>query len=72
MHDYNFYMQRESIPVVKSAAELEKLRAQGAQGYLLVNERYVAEVGNDAIELATSQRSGERRWYLVPMKQQNR
>lgn len=72
-HDYNFYMARETIPVIKSAAELTALRLQAADGYLLVNDRYLREVGDGRREeVVIGRRAARRRWYLMPLKQPSR
>jgi 4-amino-4-deoxy-L-arabinose transferase-like glycosyltransferase len=39
MHDFNYYAEREVIPIIKSSGELEKLLRDGSAGYILVKER---------------------------------
>ena len=39
MNDFNYYTEREVIPVVKSTGEFERLVLQGASGYILIKDR---------------------------------
>jgi 4-amino-4-deoxy-L-arabinose transferase-like glycosyltransferase len=68
MNDYNFYMEREVIPVIKSQAELQKLLLKEQGGYLLIKGRDLARtrlVNRSRIIL--QQGSEGRAWYLIAL-----
>ena len=65
MSDFNYYAQREKIPVVGSKVELTKLREANAQLYLLIKDKDLNDVGpRQNYDIVTEQRVGERKWYL--------
>ncbi|MGH7823657.1 MAG: ArnT family glycosyltransferase [Candidatus Binatia bacterium] len=39
MNDFNYYTEREVIPIIKSKSQVEELLSEGSTGYLLVKER---------------------------------
>jgi 4-amino-4-deoxy-L-arabinose transferase-like glycosyltransferase len=39
MNDFNYYTEREAIPVIPSAAALDALLARGQSGYILIKDR---------------------------------
>jgi len=66
MSDFNYYAQREKIPVIGSTVELAKLREVNAQWYLLINDKDLNDVGpRQNYDIVTEQRVGERKWYLL-------
>ena len=46
MHDFNFYAQREKIPVLTSATQIESLRLGREKSYLLIKERDMRRLPN--------------------------
>jgi 4-amino-4-deoxy-L-arabinose transferase-like glycosyltransferase len=70
MHDYNFYLERESIPVIPSAAELKKLRNANAPGYLLIKQKDLREAALEPQDEMLLNRGApaSRAWYLVPLR----
>jgi hypothetical protein len=66
MSDFNYYAQREKIPVVGSKVELAKLREANAQLYLPIEDKDLNDVGpRQNYDIVTEQRVGERKWYLL-------
>jgi len=66
MNDFNFYMEREVIPVLSSKAELEDMVAQMKTAYILIRERDFKklEIEEKAAILAEG-RVGDKNWHLV-------
>lgn len=70
MHDYNFYLGREVLPVVAAGAELAKLRAQNPSGYMLIKAKDVGDLGTEIKDIINvDRRAGGRSWHLVPLEQ---
>jgi hypothetical protein len=68
MNDYNFYMERAVIPVIKSHAELEKLMSKEQTGYLLIKERDLARTRLiDKSRIILERGSEGRAWYLITL-----
>lgn len=67
MNDFNFYTEREVIPIVPSAAEAKKISAEGRRGYMLVRERDFERLGLDAAGAVATGQVGGKRWYLVAL-----
>lgn len=64
MHDYNYYAERASIPVITQATDIEPLR-----GYLLIKEKDLIEVGaRTDNKIPLDKRASGRGWYLLPLK----
>jgi hypothetical protein len=66
MHDFNFYTQRERIPVLTSAAEIESLRAGAEKSYVLIKDRdwrRLPEFPRESIIASTS--LGSATWNLI-------
>jgi 4-amino-4-deoxy-L-arabinose transferase-like glycosyltransferase len=64
-NDFNYYSERELIPVLTSPAQVEKLRARPENGYLLIKDRDLRELPampEDWIMASAS--NGSRTWYL--------
>jgi 4-amino-4-deoxy-L-arabinose transferase-like glycosyltransferase len=68
MNDYNFYMERTVISVVRSLAELQKLLVQEQPAYMLIKQKDL-----DGSQLITGDRiilqegTGERAWCLIAL-----
>jgi 4-amino-4-deoxy-L-arabinose transferase-like glycosyltransferase len=70
MNDFNFYTDREKIPVLSSPGEVEKAREQPAAGYLLIKERdlkLLSELGRERVVARDS--VGSETWNLITLKQ---
>jgi 4-amino-4-deoxy-L-arabinose transferase-like glycosyltransferase len=68
MNDFNFYGEREIIPVVSSPSELQKLAAQGQVSYLLINGKDMPQASFLANEtILARQAADERSWYLFAL-----
>jgi hypothetical protein len=66
MSDFNYYAQREKIPVIGSMVELAKLMEANAQWFLLINDKDLNDVGSrQNYDIVTEQQVGERKWYLL-------
>jgi 4-amino-4-deoxy-L-arabinose transferase-like glycosyltransferase len=71
MHDFNFYTQREKIPVLASAAQVDSLRAGPEKSYLLIKQRDLSRLPDfppQSIIASTS--LGSTTWNLVEIKMQ--
>jgi hypothetical protein len=69
MHDFNFYTQREKIPVLTSATQIESLRAGPEKSYLLIKDRDIrrlADPPDEGIIAATT--IGGTTWNLVDLR----
>jgi 4-amino-4-deoxy-L-arabinose transferase-like glycosyltransferase len=65
MHDFNFYLERETIPVIASPAELRELVARTPDSYLLIRERDLKRLEPlPAVPVARGAIGGKS-WYLV-------
>ncbi len=68
MNDFNFYTEREKIPVLSSPGELKKMREQPTAGFLLIKEHDVKrlpEVGRDRVVARGS--VGSEIWNLITL-----
>ena len=66
MADFNFYAQRETIPVVNSADDVRKLTLSGQEAYLIVNDKDLKQFKFDSMfNAVTEQQIGEKKWYLL-------
>jgi hypothetical protein len=68
INDFNYYTEREAIPVLQSPDEVEKLLAAGKDDYLLIKERDLqrnASIPREKI-LATDA-VGSTIWYLLAL-----
>lgn len=68
MNDFNFYTQREVIPVVRSPREAENLLTAASGDYLLVKDRDLKRLGAIAPErIVTRSGVGDTVWNLVAL-----
>lgn len=66
MNDFNFYTEREVIPVVSSAADVESKVAQAGGAHLLIRERDLKRAGfTTEVKIMARGRVGGKIWYLV-------
>jgi 4-amino-4-deoxy-L-arabinose transferase-like glycosyltransferase len=69
MHNFNYYAEREVIPVLTSPAVLEKLLQTGQSEFLLVRERDFAKLPMLSRPwVIASDRKGRMPWHLVELK----
>lgn len=68
MNDFNFYTEREAIPVVPSQTELNGMIAQGKMAYMLIRDRDLKKLSmkGTATVLAVD-RIGDKRWVLMKL-----
>jgi 4-amino-4-deoxy-L-arabinose transferase-like glycosyltransferase len=68
MNDYNFYMERAVIPVVRSEAQLQRLLSPGQPGYLLIKDSDLERMQLiDRSRIVFKQGSEGRVWYLIAL-----
>jgi len=68
MNDFNYYTEREAIPVLQSPDEVGKLLAAGKDDYLLIKERDLQRIASIPREmLVATDAVGSTRWYLVSL-----
>jgi len=69
MHNFNYYAERELIPVLTSPVVLEKLLRTGQSGFLLVRERDFARLPMlSRTWVIASDREAGMPWHLVEFK----
>jgi 4-amino-4-deoxy-L-arabinose transferase-like glycosyltransferase len=69
MNDFNFYTEREKIPVLSSPGELKRVREQPTAGFLLIKEhdlKRLSELGRDRVVVQGS--VGSEIWNLITLK----
>ena len=69
MNDFNFYTEREKIPVLSSPGKLARMRGQPAAGYLLIKERdlkLLSELGRERVVARDS--VGSETWNLITLE----
>ena len=70
MNDFNYYTERESIPVLSSSGEVAQASRQHGEGYLLIKERDLAKIGVlDREQIVTTGTVGSTIWYLVSLNE---
>lgn len=70
MNDFNYYTERESIPVLSSSGEVAQASRQHGEGYLLIKERDLAKIGVlDREQIVTTGAVGSTIWYLVSLNE---
>ncbi|MBI2357402.1 MAG: glycosyltransferase family 39 protein [Deltaproteobacteria bacterium] len=70
MNDFNFYAERELIPVVSSPDQLERLTAHAAPVYLLIRDRDVKATGmTEKASFLAKASVGSKKWSLVLLPQ---
>lgn len=66
MHDFNYYTERERIPVLKSPSELAELLRQVSGGYILIKGADVKRLGlREAADIVASHAVGGTSWHLI-------
>jgi 4-amino-4-deoxy-L-arabinose transferase-like glycosyltransferase len=68
MNDFNFYLERAAIPVLSSAAEVEKLLAGAPASYLLIKERDLKKLNMTAQRIVLSDSTASANWHLAEFK----
>jgi 4-amino-4-deoxy-L-arabinose transferase-like glycosyltransferase len=69
MNDFNFYTEREKIPVLPSPCELEKVREQAGAGYLLIKQRDLKLLSELRRERVVARDSiGSETWNLITLE----
>lgn len=68
MNDFNYYLERDRIPIVTSKGELDELATQGQTGYLLVREKDLRrrKLGVEDRIVVTAA-VGSETWHLVSL-----
>lgn len=66
MNDFNYYTERDVIPVLSSPNEVEKIVAQKHRAYLLVRDRDLEKLYiEDRGQILAESRVGGKKWYLA-------
>lgn len=66
MADFNYYAQRETLPVVSSVGDLKKLTPPGQAAYLIADGKELKRFDPNAVfNIVTIQQIGEKKWYLL-------
>jgi 4-amino-4-deoxy-L-arabinose transferase-like glycosyltransferase len=69
MNDFNFYTERENIPVLSSPSELKKVREQAGAGYLLIKQRDLKLLSELRRERVVARDSvGRETWNLITLE----
>ena len=68
MNDFNFYTEREVIPVLSSPAQVENLRSEGRTSYMLIRERDLKKVNvEEEAKFLLTGRVGSKKWHLITL-----
>jgi 4-amino-4-deoxy-L-arabinose transferase-like glycosyltransferase len=66
MNDFNFYLEREAIPVISSPLSVDNLIGRSESGYMLVKERDLEKLPQLSRErIVASESLGSTTWHLV-------
>jgi 4-amino-4-deoxy-L-arabinose transferase-like glycosyltransferase len=67
MHDYNFYLEREKIPILSSLADVNAAAAGSDRVYLLIRERKALRTikGDPRWEIVMEAETSAKHWYLL-------
>jgi hypothetical protein len=66
MNDFNYYMARETIPILSSPERVYELLAGGKTSYMLVKERDFKRLPQlPQQKIVASDAKGSTTWYLV-------
>jgi len=66
MHDFNYYAERDSIPVLSSPAAVERILMGGQPGFLLVRERDFTKLAIlPRSSVIASETKGRSSWHLL-------
>jgi hypothetical protein len=68
MNDFNYYMQREVIPVVRSRAQIEKLLVEPTDSYILIKAsdlKRLPAIGPERVRMTST--LGNTVWNLVAL-----
>jgi len=71
MNDFNFYLEREMIPVLSRPEDLARLETQGGLVYLLIRDRDVRRVltsESSQWELVIERSTGRKKWKLMKLR----
>jgi 4-amino-4-deoxy-L-arabinose transferase-like glycosyltransferase len=69
MHDFNYYSEREVIPIITSKGEVEKLLLQDSTGYILVKERDLKRLNvNLKDRIVAMDDVGSTTWNLISLE----
>jgi 4-amino-4-deoxy-L-arabinose transferase-like glycosyltransferase len=66
-HDFNFYAQREEIPVLTTPAQINALRGEAEKGYLLISGRNLKRIWDLVPEWVIVGASDRTDWNLVEL-----
>lgn len=73
MNDYNFYLERAVIPVIKSPVEFKKLLNREQPAYILIKQRDLDRLSLMASnKIILQEGTGRRAWYLIRLGRGNR
>lgn len=73
MNDYNFYIERAVIPVIKSPVEFKKLLNREPPAYMLIKQRDLDRLPLTASnKIILQEGAGQRAWYLIRLGRRNR
>jgi 4-amino-4-deoxy-L-arabinose transferase-like glycosyltransferase len=69
MNDFNYYSEREVIPVVRSSLQVEKLRERSENGYLLIKNNDLKKISTIPREwIVATDSADSKTWYLIEFK----
>ena len=66
MHDFNYYLRREVVPVLQSPAELKSLLASSPRSYILIKARDFNRIAFLPVAtIVASERLVDPKWLLL-------
>lgn len=70
MNDFNYYLEREVIPILSSPVAVDALLAREQNGYMLIKERDLKRVPSLSRKwIIASDADGTSTWYLIELRQ---
>jgi hypothetical protein len=70
MNDFNYYLEREVIPILSSPGAVGALLAREQSGYMIIKERDLKRVPSLLREwIIMSEADGTSTWYLIELRQ---
>lgn len=73
MNDFNFYTEREVIPILSSQAEVESMISQAKTAFMLIRERDLKKVNVEKrAEIVATGQVGDKKWYLIQITREGR
>jgi hypothetical protein len=72
MNDFNYYTERERMPILAFPAAVGALITKGENGFMLIKDRDLKRLAQIPREwIVASDRNGSTSWYLIELKRRS-